>query len=333
MAEVYHWGIIGLGKIAHKFAQDLARVAGAKLSAVASRSAERAQAFAQQYQAPYAYGSYAELLGCPDLDLVYIATPHHNHAELSMMCLDARVPVLCEKPWAMNSRQAVAIVERARAQKVFLMEAIWTRFLPTTRRILEVLAEGVIGEVEGVKADFGFRAAFDPASRLFDPALGGGALLDIGLYPAFLATLLLGEPTEVVACARKGPTGVDIDTGFVLEYADGRLAHLHCTLLATTKTEAFIYGSKGTLHWHGRWHEPTHFSVLRPGKGPQNFFFDYETHGYSYEAAAVQEALSKGWTEHPDLPLDFSLRLTRVLDAIRAASGIKYASDEEHSSS
>lgn len=333
MANSYHWGIIGPGKIAHQFAQDLQKVSGAKLSAVASRSAERAADFAREYDAAYAYGSYEEILTCPKLDVVYIATPHTSHAELTRMCLAAGVAVLCEKPWAMNTRQAEAMVELARAQQVFLMEAIWTRFLPTTRRILELLSAGVIGEVEGIKADFGFRAKFDPSSRLFDPALGGGALLDIGLYPAFLATLLLGEPAEVVARARKGPTGVDVDTGFVLAYADGRLAHLHCTLLATTKTEAFIYGTEGTLHWHGRWHEPTHFSVLRPGKGPENFFFEYDTHGYSYEAAAVQEALAQGWTEHPDLPLDFSLRLTRVLDAIRAASGIKYASDEDSSRS
>jgi predicted dehydrogenase len=314
MSKIYHWGIIGPGKIAHQFAQDLAQVPHAKLLAVAGRSQERAQRFGEPYGAPYAFGSVAELLACPGLDVVYIAT---SHCALTLECLEAGIPVLCEKPWAVNAEEAALLVAKAQEKKVFLMEALWTRFLPTTQKILELIAAGTIGEVESVKADFGFRATYDPAGRLFNPALGGGALLDIGIYPVFLAQLLLGTPTEVKSVIRPAPTGVDMETSVVLQFAGHQIASLHCTLGAHTKTEAFIHGSKGSIHWHGRWHEPSHFSVLLPGQGPDNYFFDYTTLGYSYEAVRVQECLAAGQTECPELPLDFSLRLSQLLAAIR----------------
>ncbi|MEZ4985381.1 MAG: Gfo/Idh/MocA family oxidoreductase [Saprospiraceae bacterium] len=207
------------------------------------------------------------------------------------------------------------------------MEAVWTRFLPTTLKILELLEQGVIGELESVKADFGFRSTFDPKSRLYAPELGGGSLLDIGLYPVFLAHLLLGYPDRVEAIARKLPTTVDLETHALLYYANGAIANLHSTIGAHTRTEAHLHGSKGSIHWHTRWHEPTSFSLLLPGQGPQNFFFEYPSHGYHYEAARVQECLRQGLTECPALSLDFSLSMTRLLDAIRQKAGISYAQD------
>ncbi|PSR09759.1 MAG: gfo/Idh/MocA family oxidoreductase [Bacteroidetes bacterium] len=320
MSKTYHWGIIGPGKIAHQFAQDLAQVPHAKLVAVAGRNLERAQQFGATYGAPHAFDAVSDLLACPGLDVVYIATPHTSHSALSLQCLEAGIPVLCEKPWAVNADEAALLVAKAREKQVFLMEALWTRFLPTTQKILALIEAGIIGEVESVKADFGFRATYDPAGRLFNPTLGGGALLDIGIYPVFLAQLLLGTPTEVKSVIRPAPTGVDMETSIVLQYAGHQLASLHCTLGAHTKTEAFIHGSKGSIHWHGRWHEPSHFSVLLPGQGPDNYFFDYTTHGYSYEAIRVQECLAAGQTECPELPLDFSLRLSQLLAAIREPS-------------
>jgi len=324
MDSVYHWGIIGPGKIAHKFAQDLAQLDNAKLSAVASRSQERAQQFARQYGAPYAYGSYESLLDCPALDVVYIATPHSGHYENSLRCLRAGIPVLCEKAFALNQAQASEMVELARSKGVFLMEALWTRFLPTTLKILELIQADAIGKLQSVKADFGFKAPFDPESRLFDPSLAGGALLDIGLYPVFLAYLTLGEPASIKAAARIGSTGVDEELGALFQYADGRMAHLHATLRAHTKTEAFLYGEKGTLHWHTRWHEPSNFSLIGEDGRPHNHYFEWPTNGYSYEAQEVMRCLGKGWVESPVWPLDKTLGLMGLLDRIRGEIGLRY---------
>lgn len=325
MSKTFHWGIIGPGKIAHKFAEDLAAVPGATVSAILGRNQERAQLFADTYQAEYTYTELEEFLACPHLDVVYVATPHTSHYEYTMACLQADIPVLCEKPWAMNAEQAEAMVALARERKVFLMEALWTRFTPDTKKILELIAADTIGAIESVKADFGFRFDGPHTSRLLDPALGGGALLDIGIYPAFLSLLLLGVPTGIKAAMRPAATGVDVETSALLSYGTRQHANLHCTIAAHTKTEAFIHGSKGSIHWHSRWHEPSNFSVLLPNQGPKNYFFEHQTHGYNYEAQCVQECLSQGHSECNLLPLDFSLSLTRLLDGIRQEAGIVYS--------
>jgi predicted dehydrogenase len=318
--QEWRWGIIGPGKIAHKFAADLQLVPGARLKAVASRDQGRAEAFAKAYGAPYAYGRYEDILGCPELDVVYIATPHNSHCELSQLCIEAGKAVLCEKPWAVNYGEALEMTRLARARRVFLMEALWTRFLPTTRSLLAQLEQGAIGAVEGLKADFGFLMKNPPPARLIQPELGGGALLDIGIYPAFLSLLLLGYPRRIQAMARFAPTGIDLEDVISLQYAGGQLAQLHTSLLATTKTEAFIYGTEGIIHWHARWHERSSFSILREGQRPENFFFDISGHGYQYEAQAVQDCLAAGLTESPDWSLDSSLELSRLLDDIAQAS-------------
>ena len=329
MKQHFNWGIIGPGKIAHKFAQDLEQVKGATIYAIAGRNQERAQRFADVYQAPHAFDDVSQLLALPDLDVVYIATPHTQHHQYTIQCLEASKAVLCEKPWAINSREAEDVAALAREKQVFLMEAVWTRFLPTTQKILLLIAEGTIGTVESIQADFGFRVLEpDPESRLFNPALGGGSLLDIGLYPVFLAQLLLGTPEQIHAHARLSETGVDTEMNILLDYGPGQVANLHSTFGAHTKTEAFIHGSKGSIHWHTRWHEPTHFSVLLPEQGPENYFFDYQTHGYSYEAERVQECLAQGLLECPELPLDFSLKMTKLLDDIRQKAGVQYPQDK-----
>jgi len=325
--KTWNWGIIGPGKIAHKMAKDLERIPKARLHAVGSRSLERAQEFAQAYHIPHAFGSYEELATCPDLDVVYIATPHHGHFENTMMCLGRGLAVLCEKPLAINARQSKQMIEAARTGEVFLMEAIWTRFLPQTIQILELIEDGVIGDVLSVKADFGFPASFDPAGRLFNLELGGGALLDIGLYPAFLALLLLGKPEGVQASAIFSDTGVDVENGVLLKYKDGQMAHLHSTLRNMTKTEAFIYGSAATIHIHTRWHEPSSFSIIRPKQAPELHTFPEESHGYIYEAREVMHCLEEGLTESPHLPLSFSQDLMELLDDIRIQMGLTYTQD------
>ena len=322
MSKIYNWGIIGPGKIAHKFAQDITKLDNAKLSAVASRSQDRAEQFARQYGAPYAYDSYEAMLECPELDVIYIATPHSEHYKNTMLCIEACIPVLCEKAFAFNVKEAKEMVELARSKQVFLMEALWTRFLPTTQKILELIQADAIGRVISVKADFGFKAQFDPNSRLFNRDLAGGALLDIGIYPVFIAYLMMGRPERIQAMAKFGQTGVDEELGVLFEMADGRMAHLHSTLLAHTKTEAFIYGEKGTIHIHTRWHEPTHFSLIGEDRRPQNFNFEYNSNGYDYEAREVMRCLNEGITESPLWSLARTLELMETHDRIRAEIGL-----------
>lgn len=324
-----NWGIIGLGKIAHKFAKDLALLDGAKLHAVASRSPERSKAFAEEYHVPNYYDSYQAMMDCPDLDVIYIATPHTLHYENTMLCIKAGKAVLCEKPFAMNLREAQAMVNAAREHHVFLMEAMWTRFMPTIRKVLEIIEKGEIGEVVSVKADFGFNAPFDPQSRIYNPALGGGSLLDIGIYPVFLAQLLLGKPRQIKALANLGATGVDEDLGVLFQYDNGKLAHLHSSVIAKTKTEAFIYCTKGTIHLHPRWHEPTRLTLQRYGEPAEAFTFEYQGNGYYLEALEVMHCLQNNKKESEWLPLSFTLDVMETLDRIRKEAGIIYAQDLE----
>lgn len=323
-----NWGIIGLGKIAHKFAKDLSLLDGAKLHAVASRSVERSKAFADEYHVPHCYDSYEAMMDCPGLNVVYIATPHTLHYENTLLCLKNAKPVLCEKPFAMNLREAQEMVRVARDNQVFLMEAMWTRFMPTIRKVLEIIEKGEIGEVVSVKADFGFDAPFDPESRIYNPALGGGSLLDIGIYPVFLAMLILGKPQQIKAFAKLGATGVDEDLGVIFQYANGSVAHLHSSIIAKTKTEAFIYGTKGTIHLHPRWHEPTHLTLQRSGEAAQDFTFEYQGNGYYLEVIEVMDCLQSGKKESDLLPLDFTLDVMETLDRIRQEAGIVYTQDD-----
>lgn len=327
MTKTINWGIIGLGKIAHKFAQDLAQVKDARLLAVASTSSGRAQDFATTYGAPHAYGSYEGILECPDLDVVYIATPHNLHYSSTLLCLNKGIAVLCEKPFAIHARQAAEMIETARAQDTFLMEALWTRFLPVTEKALELIESGAIGEVLSVKADFGFKAVFEPRSRLYDPVLGGGALLDIGIYPLFLAQLLLGKPASIKALAHIGPTGVDEETGVILQYAGGQMAHLHASIRSKTKTEAFIYGELGAIHIHTRWHESTALTLLKHEQRPLDFTFPMRGRGYNFEAQEVVHCLQEGLKESQRWPLKSTQSLMELLDAIRREAGIVYAED------
>ncbi|MBV6425629.1 MAG: scyllo-inositol 2-dehydrogenase (NADP(+)) IolU [Haliscomenobacter sp.] len=324
MNRTYRWGILGPGRIAQKFARDMAVLPQAKLHAVASRSLDRAREFAAQYGATHAFGSYEELFQCPDLDVIYIATPHQGHFPWTMRALEHGIPVLVEKPFAINSRQARVMAEAAQNKGVFLMEALWTRFLPTMERLQAILREGSLGEILGVKADFGFQPPFDPQSRIFNPNLGGGALLDIGIYPVFLALFLLGPPSEITAAGCLGATGVDEELGILMKFPSGQMAHLHTTIRVQTKTEAFVYFERGTINLHSRWFEPTTLSVLRPSERPEILTFDYPCEGFSFQIAEVMRCLDAGLRESPLMPLDFSIGLMETLDAIRHQIGLQY---------
>ena len=324
MSKTYNWGIIGLGHIAHKFAADLTRLPNARLHAVASTSQTRAQAFADQYNVPFFYNSYQEIVNCPDLDIVYIATPHSQHCTNTLMCLEHQLAVLCEKPLAMNATEVRRMITLAQFQNTFLMEAIWTRFLPSIKKVVELIDEGAIGEVQSVKADFGFNAPFQADRRLFNQSLGGGSLMDVGIYPVFLALLILGKPASVKAVASIGRSNVDESCGILFKYRNNKMAMLHCSIVTQTPTEAYIYGEKGSIRINTRWHEPTSLTLLLNDAEPKDFFFEYPSQGYHYEAEEVMRCLGEGRAASEMLSLDFSLDLIELLDQIRTKAGIYY---------
>ena len=324
MQKKVNWGILGLGQIAHKFVADLKLIPNATLHAVASTSGERAQNFAAQYDAVHYYGSYEEMMKCPDLDVVYIASRHPHHHENTLLCLKHKIPVLCEKPFAMNGVEVEEMIAASKSNQTFLMEALWTRFLPTTKKVLELIDDDVIGEITGVKADFGFKAKFDESGRLYNQNEGGGALLDIGIYPIFLALLLLGKPEEIKAIASIGQTNVDETCHMLFKYSNNRIANLHASILNETATEAFIYGTKGVIRINSRFHESTSVTLLLNDKEPKDIFFEFLGFGYRYEAEAVMEYLSKDVIEHPLMPHSFSVDLMELLDRVRKEAGIFY---------
>ncbi|GHB83406.1 Gfo/Idh/MocA family protein [Persicitalea jodogahamensis] len=322
--KTIRWGILAPGHIAHKFAQDLARVEGAKLMAVASRDLDRAKEFAEKYDAPYAYGNYAELADCPELDVVYVASPHVGHHAHTLLCLNAGLAVLCEKPFGMNLGQVEEMIQAAQNKKVFLMEAMWSRFMPTTLKTQALIREGVIGKVLGVRADFGFKAIKDPRKRLFNKELGGGALLDIGIYPLFWSYAILGMPKTIKASALFSDTGVDASTGMVLTYDADAFAFLDCTLLARTDCEAIVYGELGCIRVHSRWHNSQALTLELLDAEPERFDFEREAHGYNYEIESVGHALSAGLTENPDWSHRDSVNLMTLLDKVRQEIGLNY---------
>ncbi|GAB3945934.1 Gfo/Idh/MocA family oxidoreductase [Spirosoma harenae] len=318
------WGILGPGRIAHKFAQDLLTLPEAQLYAVASSDLQRANEFAETYNIPHAFGSYEELLTLPDLDVVYVATPHVKHHEHVMMLLNGGKAVLGEKPFAMNGDQVREMVETARSKGVFLMEALWSRFMPGIEFALDLVKSGAVGKVVSLKADFGFRAPFLPEKRLFNKELGGGSLLDIGIYPLFLSYLFLGKPKTIKASATFGSTNVDEQCGMVLTYSDGQLALLDSTILAATDCLGLIQGETGQIRIQSRFHETKGIVLKQEDQTTSPFEFNRETHGYDYEARHVMQCLAEGKTESPLWSLDDSLNLMELLDAVRAEAGIVY---------
>ena len=322
--RTYRWGILGLGNIARKFAADLAHVPGAGLHAVASRNPDKAWAFAAEFGAAHAVGSYEALTAVPSLDVVYIATPHSEHHAHALLCLRAGIAVLCEKPFTVNASQAQELVSVAQAQGVFLMEAFWTRFFPAVNHALELLRAGAIGEVKHLVADFGGFMPYEPLGRLFNPNLAGGSLLDIGVYPLFLSQLFLGQPTAVGAVAVAAGTGVDLSCTMSLAYAGGATASLTSTLAAPLDNQCLLYGTSGQLRLLGPLYAPTGVRVQPLGQAAQEFAYPPPGAGYHYEAAHVQECLARGLRESPLLPLTISLMLMRLLDTVRQRIGLRY---------
>jgi len=290
---------------------------------------DRATDFAKQYGATHAAGSYAAAFDGPRVDAVYIATPHTGHLALVMMCLERGIPVLCEKPLGLNSHEVAQMIDAARQTGTYLMEALWSRFLPALTEAKKMIDAGTIGTVEGLRADFGFRGKYREdfgRDRLFNPALGGGALLDIGIYPIWLAQYLFGAPEEISATARLTERGVDLDTEVTLRYRGGQLAHCYATLLGATKCEALLLGSEASMHIHPRFHEARGFSILRGNDTPpENHYHPFDGHGYHFEAKAVMEDVRAGRQQSARWSLDDSALLHRTLTEVSSMIGLAYS--------
>lgn len=317
------WGILGTGRIAGKFVSDLPLVPGAQLAAIGSRAQATAETFAAAHGAARAHGSWAALAADPDVDVIYVATPHVAHAAATALCLEAGKPVLCEKPLTLDRPGATALIDLARARGLFLMEALWMRCNPGIRAVRQLVEDGAIGEVTALHADFGLAGPFAPEHRLRDRALGGGALLDLGIYPISLAHLVLGTPSSVRSWARLTPEGVDQNTGVLLGYDTGAVAALTCGIVGESRNGATITGTTGRIELPTRFHYPQVVTVHRGGAA-EVLEFPIDGWGYHHEAAEVQRCLAAGELESPLIPHAATLEVLGLLDEIRAEVGVVY---------
>lgn len=326
--EAIRWGILGSGVIARELAAALAVIPDATLMAIGSRTQDRADAFGQEFNAPLRFGSYQDLVQCPDIDVVYIATPHTSHLADATLALRAGKAVLCEKPLTVNAREAEALVAVAREEGVFLMEAMWTRFVPAMGKLREWMAAGVIGEPRFLSANIGWNHPYDEQSRLFNPDLAGGALLDIGIYPTSLASMLLGTPSAISGVMHPTSTGVDMQCSVSLVHPSGALANFVATLRADPPRDAVIAGSEGWIRIHPPLNEPETLSRGTSGTIEETIHLPHLGNGYPHEAIEVMECLRNGKLESDIMPLDESLTIMHTLDDIRAQWGLRYAADD-----
>ncbi|MFI6640070.1 Gfo/Idh/MocA family protein [Streptomyces sp. NPDC050504] len=326
--KTVRWGVLATGGIAAAFTADLKELPDAAVVAVASRTAASAKGFAERFGIERAYGDWASLAADPDVDVVYVATPHSAHLAAARLCLEAGKHVLVEKAFTLNSREAEELVGLARERGLFLMEAMWMYCNPVVRRLKELVDGGAVGEVRTVQADFGLAGPFAPDHRLRDPALGGGALLDLGVYPVSFAHLLLGEPDRVQADALLSPEGVDLNTGVLLGWDRGATALLSCSITADTPMTASVTGTEGRIDFERGFFYPERLTLHGPdGSDPRTYAIEGDRHSLRYEAAEVMRALRAGETESPLVPLDGSLAVMRTLDAVRDRIGVRYAAD------
>lgn len=314
------WGILGCGKIAHKFASDLLLSETAELFACASRNIENSKVFAEKYKAKMFFDNYEDLAKCGEIDVIYIATPNSFHLEHSLLCLNNQKAVLCEKPLCIDSVQVVELINVAKVNNVFLMEAMWTSCLPNILSVQNTIQSGAIGEIIHLTADFGFKTDYNPKSRLFDEALGGGSLLDIGIYPLYVSLLFLGKPSKIQSSIRYSTSGVDASCSVLLTYNEGKTATLFSSFETTMDIKCEIYGTKGKIIIPNRFHEHNEHIIQISGLSEKIVTNEKIGHGYFYEIEHVNECLYKGIKESPIMPMSISLDLINIMDEIRLQS-------------
>jgi predicted dehydrogenase len=327
--EAIRWGVLGAGAIAHTVVPDIFSSPGSTVVAVAARDGERARAFATQHGIARSYGSYQDLVEDPDVDVIYIATTPAQHHEQALLALRAGKPVLVEKPFALNVRQAVEIAAEARTRSLFCMEGMWMRLHPLVQEAARLTAEGAVGQPTGLRADLSRRFDYDPTGRLYDLAAGGGALLDLGVYPAAFAWLVFGRPDTVTASGSLAPTGTDVTVGMQWGYRDGRVAQIYCSAAGPSPCTALVTGTDGWLRLETRIHRATALTVhteagerIVPGQPVVG-------NGFGPEVAEVERCLRAGEQESPAVPLAATIGVLECLDQARAQLGVRYPADED----
>lgn len=322
MKKTYNWAILGCGKIARKFAEDLVLLENAKLYAAASRSLDNARAFANDLGFEKAYGSYDEMVKDPEVDVVYIATPHAMHLAHSTLCLEHKKAVLCEKAFAMNTKEVDQMIKTSKEQNTFLMEAFWTIFSSKFNKVLELSKDKNLGQLRFVKSDFMFKADFDPDKRLYNIDLGAGSLLDIGIYPIFRSLMLLGKPDFIKTMANIRSTGVEDSISMLFGYKNGAMAVLTSSFESTCKNETELCFEHGFIKFV---REPE-FPILIEKNGVREEIHIEQPKGMGYELEAVHvmECLDRGLIESPVLPLSLSRELMEIMDAVRKDAGIVF---------
>ena len=325
VSDEIRWGVVGPGRIAEKVVEDFAVVDGARAVAVASRSQARADDFAGRHGLDRAHGSYAEILADPDVDVLYVATPHPQHHAIALAALHAGKALLIEKAFTATTAGAAEVIDLARDTGVFVMEAMWTRFQPAVVALRELIADGAIGEVRSVQADLGVAREYDPADRLFDLALGGGALLDLGVYVVSFAQMLLGTPERVVAAGSLFPSGADAEASLLLDYADGRTATLTTSLRYALPGQARVFGTTGWIDVLPRFHHPETIVLHRSGAEPETITRPALGDGYAHELIEVTECVRAGHAESAVMPLADTLAVQRLLNDAAEQLGVRHA--------
>jgi predicted dehydrogenase len=321
------WGIVGPGRIASLLIKDFPYVDGAEALAVASRSAERAEAFAAEHGLARAYGSYHEIISDPDVDVLYVATPHPQHRAIALAGIDAGKALLVEKSFTATVAGAEEVIDAARQRQIFAMEAMWTRFQPAIVAARELIDDGAIGEVRQLQADLGVDRPYNPADRLFDPAQGGGAMLDLGVYVVSFAQYFLGTPNRIEVTGSLAPTGVDAEAGLLLGYDDGRAATLLISLKHHTPGAARIQGTKGWIDVPPRFHHPQRIVLHRRGQDAEAISRLPLGAGYSHELIEVTECVRAGRTESVIMPLADTLAVQRILNEACENLGVHHYED------
>ncbi|WP_346860928.1 Gfo/Idh/MocA family oxidoreductase [uncultured Draconibacterium sp.] len=330
MSKIYNWAILGCGKIATKFANDLKLLPNAKLYAASSRNLERAQNFANDFGFEVAYGSYEEMVADKNVDVVYIATPHSFHHKHTLLCLKNKKAVLCEKAFAMNVHEVEEMIACAKDNNTFLMEAFWTMFQPSFNQAMEILNSGELGKLKIVRSDFAFNAPVLEDKRLYNPKLGGGSLLDIGIYPVFAALSSLGVPDTIKSFAEFSSTGTEESINIIFQYQNGEMANLTSSFSSYSPTQTEYLCEKGYLVLNPRWYTPTDITIWKEGGELRTIESQHrEGFGYQYEAKHVMECLDSELIESPKMSWEMSMKLVGILDRIRVDAGIFFPDHDQ----
>jgi len=326
MNKIYNWAILGCGKIARKFAGDLQLLPNARLYAAASRSIENAESFAAEFGFEKAYGSYDEMVNDPKVDVVYIASPHSHHCEHAILCLNHKKAVLCEKAFAINSKEVKLMIQAASDNNTFLMEAFWTQFQPSFLKTMEIIRSGELGALKMVRSDFAFNAEYNPEKRLYNTDLGGGSLLDIGIYPIFMSLKALGKPSEIKTMASFCPTGAEETIMMSFNYPGGEMASLVSSFASYSSIQTEFWFENGFLRLNRRFFTPTTLTYWKNQEEEKLITFEKgDGFGYELEAAHVMECLDTGKIESELMPLSFSADLMEIMDRVREDAGIVFS--------